>query len=231
VPAVGELFAVRELVRLPARKSALSGAPKGDGRTIVLFPGYSTADRFLYPLARFLRSRGHEVAGWGLGRNDGDVFGKIDRVRAHVSSLAEETGRPVSLLGWSLGGVFAREVARDAPEHVHHVVTLGTPLHGPPETVSYRIYTPETVDEIKTAIKERALQAIDVPMTAFFSKSDRIVPWQNCIDEHSPLVENVEVSSTHIGMTIDPDIWQVVANRLSVAKPGPRPEGLIIRRH
>jgi len=126
----------------------------------------------------------------------------------------------VPLLGWSLGGFLAREIARGHPSWSITSSRWGTPLHGPPETVSYRIYPPETVDHIKSTIQERDRQVIDVPVTAFYNRSDCIVPWQNCVDELSPRVENIEVSSTHIGMTLDPDIWSTLAHRL--AGPDPR---------
>lgn len=211
---IGELLAARELVRLPLATLSLSAGPKGDGRAVVLFPGYSTTDHLMLPLRQFLRSRGHDARGWGLGMNDGDVFGKIGPCMDLVSGLAAASGHPVSVVGWSNGGVFAREIARDRPEAVHRVVTFGTPLNGPPADVAARM-DPDYVARIAEEIAARDRRPIEVPVTAIWSRADCIVDWRTCVDELTPQAENIEVSSTHVGMLLDPDIWRITADRLA----------------
>ena len=108
-------------------------------------------------------------------------------------ALADDSGRAVSLVGWSLGGVIAREVARQHPDAVRRVITYGTPV----------------------ARRLDARTPLRVPLTVVFSRRDGIVPWPACIDRSSTCVEHVEVSSTHLGMGIDPDVWELVAHRLA----------------
>ena len=215
VNLLGELQAVAEVPRLLARSRSLSRAPRGDGGPVVLFPGFGTDDHVLFPLRRFLRSIGHDARGWSLGRNDGNVMAKLPSAIDRVRALATSAGRPVAVVGWSLGGVFAREVARDAPQLVRCVVTMGTPLNGPPASVAARAYAPETIRLIRAEIAKRDQRPIRQPITALYSRRDRIVPWESCIDRRSPDVDNIEIKSTHVGMGIDPDVWQLVADRIA----------------
>lgn len=210
---IGELAALRETVRLPLLAPRLFLTRKGAGQRCMVIPGFSTNDAFLTPLRTFLKTRNHAAVGWGLGTNGGDVAAYVDQVREDLLSTgaAEE---PVNLVGWSLGGVIAREVARDRPDIVNCVVTFGTPLLGPRYTTAREAYSHDQLAEIEQQIDERSPDLIDVPVTAVFSRNDNIVDWRTCIDLATPGIEHVEVTSTHIGMTIDPEVWEVIANRL-----------------
>lgn len=123
-------------------------------------------------------------------------------------------GDRVALVGWSLGGIIAREVARDRPDLVSAVITYGSPLRGPRYTVASRMYQPHEHEIVDQYIEERSQNPIVVPVSAIFSRRDGIVDWATCIDHTTPEVENIEVSSTHLGMGLDPDVWSVVADRL-----------------
>ncbi|NNC79401.1 MAG: hypothetical protein HKN94_04530 [Acidimicrobiales bacterium] len=170
----------------------------------------------MHPLRRFLRGLGHDAHGWNLGRNRGDVNGQVEAAFAQVRGHHERTGQQVSLVGWSLGGVFAREIARDEPDMVDRVITFGTPIVGGPRyTRSARSYEPEQLDQIETQVDERNLVPIVNRITVMYSKADGVVDWRACIDDINPTVENIEVRSTHAGMIIDPDVWEIIGNRLA----------------
>lgn len=169
------------------------------------------------PIRRYLRWLGHDARTWGLGTNLGDPEGDAERMAASVSALASEAGRPVALVGWSLGGVIAREVARAVPEAVSQVVHYGTPVvGGPNHTVAARSYAPEERNRIERLIEEiNAATPIEVPITVIFSRRDGIVSWSACIDRSNPRARHIEVGSSHLGLGIDPDVWRIVAETLA----------------
>ncbi len=169
----------------------------------MVLPGFTTGDRVMFPLRAFLRRRGHRVWAWDLGVNRGEVDRNLPRVIAQVERrVAENSGNPIALVGWSLGGVFAREVARIRPELVTQLITLATPAS------SY-----------SRAAGDPKATRIDCAITAFFSKRDGVVSWQGCIDELNPDVTMIEVESSHVGMTLDPTVWLEIAHRLATASP------------
>ena len=217
--ALGELGSVLDGARLVGALPRLSRAPRGDGHLVVDIPGWRAPELSGAPLRFFLNRLGYDARGWGFGTNTGDPRRDVARLAKRVLALVEEKGEPASLVGWSLGGVIAREVARRHPEAVRRVVTYGTPVTGgAAHTTIARAYgRGADVDAERVARRLHAEQPIEVPLTVVFSKRDGIVSWQACIDHATPGVEHVEVSSTHIGMGIDPDVWAVVADRLGRA--------------
>ncbi len=212
---VGELAGLLQFPRLAVRGPLLALLPRGN-QTVVTFPGFGTGDIFTSPLRAALRALGHRPFGWGFGINRGDVEEMIDRVSQMVRERADEAESPVALIGWSLGGIFAREIARDAPDLVTRVITYGTPVIGGPRyTRGADAYGAEQLAHIESVVDERNQIPIDRPITAIYSRADSIVDWRACIDTLSPLVENVEVRSTHVGMGIDPDVWSIIAKELA----------------
>ena len=175
------------------------------------------------PLRWYLRRLGHDARGWGRGTNEGDPERDADLVAAQVADLADRSGRPVALVGWSLGGVVAREAARQVPEHVHHVVTYGTPvIGGPTHTLGASTYG--RAEAARIAALQDELDRTDplsVPVTAIFTRDDRVVDWRACLDHRSPDVDHVEVTSTHLGLGIDPDVWLAVARALAAEPAHP----------
>jgi alpha-beta hydrolase superfamily lysophospholipase len=203
-----------ELGRLAARSHRLARAPRGDAQVIVL-PGFGADDLSTVPLRMFLRGLGHEVEGWTLGRNAGNVETLLPKVSERVRLLAERRAEPVHLIGQSLGGVLAREVARDEPARVAQVITLGTPVVGGPAYTRLGFaYDGRQRARIAATIRRRDRIPIDVPVTAVYSRRDGIVAWEACIDHVNRGVEHVEVSSSHFGMGIDPDVWLLTAKLL-----------------
>ncbi|MCY7402258.1 MAG: alpha/beta hydrolase [Nocardioides sp.] len=215
--ALGELGSALGGIRLAGALPRLSAAPRGDGHLVVDIPGWKAPELSGAPLRRYLKRLGYDARGWGFGTNIGDTSRDIERLAERVVELVEEKGTPASLVGWSLGGVVAREVARLHPEAVRRVITYGTPVTGgPTHTTVARAYSrgPDP-DGHRESQRLDAASPIGVPLTVMFSRRDGIVSWQACIDHTSPLVEHVEVFSTHLGMGTDPDVWAIVADRLA----------------
>lgn len=212
-----ESLAILQVPRLAFRTpSLLLRAPRGTQQPALLLPGLKASDASNAPMRSFLRQRNFATYGWGLGTNNGDVAGRLPAVIERVEELFERTSEPISLVGWSLGGVLAREVARERPELVCQVITYGTPVIGGPLYTSVSgVYTEEERREIAERVAARNQIPIDVPITAIYSKRDGIVAWRACIDDFSPDVTMLEVRSTHVGMGIDPDVWQIVSERLA----------------
>ena len=212
--SIAELRALREPLRLMAAGRRLHSDP-APPRTIITVPGYGATDASMAPLRAFLRRHGHDVRGWGLGKNTGEVEDLYPKLGASVRSCSIASGTTVDLIGWSLGGVLAREVARDHPQSVGRVITYGTPVIGGPRfSRAAGLYSDQRLSEIDELIHEREQTPIIPPVTAIYSRNDGVVAWQACIDPFPNNVEHVEVRSTHLGMGLDPDVWRVVADRL-----------------
>lgn len=215
--ALGELGSVLDGVRLVGALPRLSFAPRGDGHLVVDVPGWRAPELSGAPLRAYLRRLGYDARGWGFGTNTGDPRRDVERLSRSVLELVEAKARPASLVGWSLGGVIAREVARRHPDAVRRVITYGTPMTGGPRhtTVARAHRRGPDPDARRVAERLDPTAPVPVPLTVMFSRRDGIVAWQACLDHTSPDAEHVEVSSTHIGMGIDPDVWAVVADRLA----------------
>jgi pimeloyl-ACP methyl ester carboxylesterase len=122
-------------------------------------------------------------------------------------------------VGWSLGGVVARETARLRPDLVERVVTYGTPLRGPRFTSAHGLYSPTELARIEREIADTEGTPITVPGAAIDSRRDGVVDWTTCVDDVSPRATNIEVGSSHVGMGLDPDVWTAVANALQAQSP------------
>jgi pimeloyl-ACP methyl ester carboxylesterase len=221
-PTIGETIlreslTGRELFRLPLHGAALMRAPRGTGGPVLLLPGLAATDASLAPLRGFLARLGHDPRPSGLGRISPDVAHTVPLVLERLREIRRETGRPVALVGQSIGGVLARESTRLAPSLVRRIVTFGTPVTGGPDFTATRTrYTSEQRRRIRAAIAARARVPIPVPITAIWSPNDGIVAPSACIDRVIDHVEHVEVSSSHLGMGLDPDVWLIVAKRLAL---------------
>jgi pimeloyl-ACP methyl ester carboxylesterase len=213
-----ELLGWQEIPLFAARLPALLGAPRG-ARAVLVLPGFGAGDASTWLLRRYLAWLGHDVRGWGLGTNDGDVPRLLARVLGLVADLAASHGGPIDLVGWSLGGYVAREAARDRPDLVRRVVTMGSPVVGGPKyTAVGRRYLAAgyDLDAIEAAVEARGAVPIRVPITAIFSRADGIVAWEACIDRRSPDVEHVEVAATHLGLGFSAEVLALVARRLAL---------------
>jgi pimeloyl-ACP methyl ester carboxylesterase len=215
---LGESRALVELPRLAWNVRDLAAQPRGRGEPVLVLPGFGAGDGSTSLLRAYLRLLGYRVRGWNLGLNGGDVPSLIPRVVERTAAYAGETGEPVRLLGWSLGGYLAREAARERPDAVDRVVTLGTPVIGGPKYTSVgRLYASRgyDLDAIEAAVEERNRNPIRVPVTAIYSRSDGVVAWEACIDRVGPHVEHVEVDTTHLGLGLSPDVYRIIARRFA----------------
>lgn len=220
-----ELAAVAELPRLALAAPRLASGPTGDGEPVLVLPGFGAGDGSTALLRGYLRVLGYAAHGWGLGLNRGDVPSLIPRVIERADGVAQREGRPVRVVGWSLGGVLGRETAREQPELVDRIVTLGTPVVGGPKyTLAGAAYRSRGVDldEIERQVEEREAVPIRRPITAIYSRNDGVVAWKACIDRHSPEVEHVEVESTHAGLGFSATVYEIVGDRLA-RQAGPAP--------
>ena len=210
-----------ELVSMVAAWPLLKRLPRGDGHAVLVFPGLGGNDLSTVPLRRFLRSQGYDAQAWGQGLNFGPRAGVLERCADDIRKLADRDGRPVSLIGWSLGGIYAREMAKLHPELTRCVITLGTPFTGHPKaTNAWRFY--EWVSGLQAGdprLMEQIKQPPPVPTTSIFSRSDGIVAWRCSLNEPGPLTENIEVPASHVGMGMNPVALFAVADRLA-QKPG-----------
>ena len=206
-----------ELVSMIAATPWLRRLPRGDGHPVMVFPGMAANDLTTAPLRGFLKSLGYVTRAWGQGFNLGPRQGVLERCADDVRQLAEQRGEPVSLIGWSLGGIYAREMAKLHPEISRCVVTLGTPFTGHPKaTNAWRLYELMSGGKVgEAALMAQIRRPPPVPTTSIYSRSDGVVAWRCSINDPGPLVENIEVPASHVGMGMNPLALYAVADRLA----------------
>ncbi len=216
-----EWRALGEMAATALAWPSLSFSPRGDGHAVLVLPGLIASDQSTALLRRFLSERGYEVHGWGQGRNLGPRDGVREAMTAQLDRLHAASGRKVSLVGWSLGGLYARMLAHERPEAVRGVITLGSPLGGQPRaTRAWRLY------ELTSG--QRADNAADwswartppaVPTTSIWSRGDGIVAWRNSVLAPGESTENIAVYGSHLGLGVNAAVLHAVADRLA------QPEG------
>jgi len=195
--------------------------PRGDGHSVLVFPGLSAPDASTGLLRHFLRRRGYAPQRWEQGFNFGPRAGVLEACLERVHRLHRESGRKVSLLGWSLGGVYARELAKLAPDAVRCAISLGTPFTGHPKaTHAWRVFELVSGQKVEHAHAQRTLwKAPPVPTTSIYSRSDGVVAWRCSVQEPAGRTENIEVRASHVGMGANPAVLYAIADRLA------QPEG------
>jgi pimeloyl-ACP methyl ester carboxylesterase len=207
-----------DLAALPLAAAWLARAPRGDGHSVLVLPGLLASDFSTAPLRRFLGWLGYDVQGWELGRNQGPTQAVLDGLPQALAVLAARAGGPVSVVGWSLGGIYARELARERPDLVRHVITLGSPfmLADPRRSrADGTYYRRSHLHAAAVPTREQVARPIDVPSTAVYSRRDGVVCWQNCIEPETALHQNVAVRCSHLGFGVDPATLWLIADRLA----------------
>ncbi|MEL6951061.1 MAG: hypothetical protein AAGM16_13215 [Pseudomonadota bacterium] len=207
---------------------------------VIVVPGFGAGDASTAPMRSWLNRRGFDAEGWSLGRNlagldlkgefsdlvaewgvdpseshNGEVSVPllVDRVIERVATRGDETGRRISLIGWSLGGYLAREAARDLPDVVDRVITMGSPIVGGPKyTAAADTFRRrgQDLDWIEQAIADREVRPIRQPITAIVSPTDAVVARDAAIDRYSENVNHIEVSAAHLGLAFNPTVWRHV---------------------
>lgn len=207
-----------ELAAMLAATPLLNKLPVGDGHPVLVFPGLGVPDVTTLPLRNFLRAKGYEPHTWDQGFNLGPREGVLDRCNARADALYKKYQRPVSLVGWSLGGIYAREVAKALPQQTRCVVTLGTPFGGNPRANNawwlYEMVSGQKLAD-EAAMIQQVRQAPTVPTTSVYSRTDGVVSWQCSLNEASPHTENVQIHASHFGMGMNPLALYVLADRLA----------------
>jgi hypothetical protein len=194
-------------------------APHGDGHPVLVLPGLVASDVSTRPLRTFLKTRGYAVSGWRQGRNLGLRPGVQHAMVDLVHELNDTHGRKVSLVGWSLGGLYARQLAKMMPKQVRQVITLGSPFASNPKaTNAWRVYemaSGRRAEDEDPRFGGTLSSAPPVPTTAIFSRTDGICAWQGCREQSSHMAESIEVESSHCGMGHHPAAVYAVAERLA----------------
>ena len=217
---LAELRAPLDWATLLLRAPQLRRAPRGDGRPVMLLPGYGTDESSMRPLGRYLAFLGYDVYEWGIGRNRGHVDSYTQSIGERVRDLHDQLGgEPVTLIGWSLGGVIARETARLFEPWVREVITLGTPIIGGPKyTVAAERFAREgklDLDEFEKEVHARNSIGIRQPVTSIYSKSDGVVGWRASVDIYNAHARNIEVNSSHFGIGANGKVWRLIADTLA----------------
>jgi len=218
--------AVAEIISLSLSRKALEKAPDGDGHPVMVLPGFMGDDGYSAAFRRFLTKRNYATHGWGLGRNLGPREGILEGMEERLADLYQRYEGPVSLVGHSLGGIYARELARRNPEQVRQVISLGSPFGEGRETASYpaRLFMAlNPMDELPLD-QDLLHHAPPVPTTAVYSHGDGVVNWITSVqNEGHTQTQNIRVRGSHCGMTLNPMIWFLVADRLAQSHGGWQP--------
>lgn len=218
--ALTEGRAMLELGSFMAMRSWLSRLPRGDGHPVLVLPGFMAGDTSTKPLRNLLKDLGYDARAWGLGRNVRVNGERLHAMVALLERIHAETGRKVSIVGWSLGGVFARELAKLAPDKVRIVISLGSPIADDlNHTFVHHIFEAINgpVDERKLGLPDGHRATLPpVPCTSILSKSDGVVAWRGSVQEEGPQSENIVVHhASHCGMGVNPAVMIAIADRLA----------------
>ena len=204
-----------------AARPLLPRLPRGDGHPVMVIPGLLADDVSTRVLRAVLRRLDYRVHGWGLGRNIGPTAICVTGLRDKLAYLTDRYQRPVSLIGWSLGGIFARDLARRSPDAVRQVITLGSPFRLASQSQSRATRVFERYSHLHVDHRPLPLEhaPLTVPATSIYSHLDGIVAWQACLDTPSSRCENIAVIASHLGIGHHPAAIWAIADRLA------QPEG------
>jgi pimeloyl-ACP methyl ester carboxylesterase len=203
-------------------------APRGDGHPVLVLPGFLASDASTRPLRQYLSRLGYEAHAWELGRNFGGIERMQRALHSRLDDIFEKSGRRVTVIGWSLGGIYARLLAVEAPERVRSVITLGTPFSRDPRASNVSDVYEQMTGEGPTAQEREARELlphefdkmradIDVPTTSIYSKFDGIVDWHASLLRANARTENVEViGASHVGMGLNAAVLWAIADRLAL---------------
>jgi pimeloyl-ACP methyl ester carboxylesterase len=197
----------------------LMRAPRGDGHPVLMLPGFLASDLSMAPMRRYLRELGYDSHAWEMGRNIRGLSRMRLALRDRLAAIHAATGRKVSIVGWSLGGVYARDLALQAPDMVRCVVTLGSPfandVRATNATRLYELLSGEGADD-NPELRAAIAGDMPVPATSIYSRTDGIVNWRTCLLRPSDTAENIEVHlASHVGLGVNPAALWAVADRLA----------------
>ncbi|MCZ8369973.1 MAG: alpha/beta fold hydrolase [Porphyrobacter sp.] len=198
----------------------LSTLPKGDSHAVQVLPGFMATNTSTSPMRRLLRDLGYDAHGWDSGRNVRVDNALISRLETQLQRLNDDTGRKVSLVGWSLGGVLARELAKLHPERVRLVISLGSPISDDRNHTSaarlFELLNGKEPEAMKGGRFRGLDKAPPVPTTSILTKTDGIVHWRGSVQKpQATPTENIEVYASHCGLGVNPSVMMAIADRLA----------------
>lgn len=215
---LAETRALVEFAAFYATFPMLAGLPRGDGHPVLVLPGFLASDNSTKPLRRLLARLGYAAHGWDLGRNVHVDSARVRQMTELLLRLHRQSGRKVSIVGWSLGGVFARELAKMHPEAVRQVITLGSPIsdnrnHSNAKNL-FEYLNGQEPEPLREGKFRRLHEAPPVPTTSVLTRSDGIVHWRGSVQQPGGQTENIEVRASHIGLGVNPSVMIAIADRL-----------------
>jgi len=221
---------LRAVLEFCSAKVASLSTVEGDGHPVIVYPGLGAGALTTAQLRNHLASCNFQVHDWDRGVNtgpDGVLDAWLPCLVERVAELHARHGRRVSLVGWSLGGIYAREIAKSCPDSVRQVITLATPhrsIGGANHAGTIFKWMGGDTSQLTPELQERLAQRPPVPTTSIYSKTDGIVSWRGCLEDPAEDVENIAVDASHLGMPTHPDVLRIVAQRLAQPEAGWRPD-------
>ena len=188
---------------------------------MLVLPGFTASDISTIPLRWTLRTHGYWTHGWRLGRNMGPTDHVVSGLRERLEMLYERSGQKISLIGWSLGGLFARLLAREYPEAIRQVIAMGSPIQmletdgSVAKPVWDQVHHLHDGELDMLGVPEIDRPPLAMPSTSIYTRTDGVVRWETCLIPTGPMAENIEVYSSHIGLGFNPTVSYVVLDRLS----------------
>lgn len=218
--ALSEVRAWQEFGASLALAPLLMAAPHGDGHTVLVLPGFMASDSSTRLLRAYLRMQGYNAVGWELGRNTGGFYRMRDILRSRLAKLHHQAGHKIALVGWSLGGVFARDLALSMPDAVRSVITLGSPFASDISATNARRLYEEVTGERPTDARPQDLRSLGgdlgLPTTSIYSRYDGVVHWRTSVTHENDHTENIEVAfASHLGLGGHPAALWAIADRLA----------------
>lgn len=219
-----EYRAVGERIHLSTMRPVLRRLERGDGHAVIVLPGFTAGDGSTQPLRDVLKDLGYRTYGWGSGVNIGPTPAILEGLVRRLDRAYSRSDQPVSLIGWSLGGLYARELARAYPDRVRQVITLGSPIQMTDADRSGASRMWEAMRRYHSPSFERDEREgrkpmLTVPATSIYSRTDGVVTWQASLIRKTPISENIRVYGSHCGLGYNSSAIYAIADRL-VQPPG-----------
>jgi hypothetical protein len=188
--------------------------PSGEGHVVLVIPAFLTADKVTKPLRVFLERCGYRAFGWDLGINWGPTDRLLTELRRRLRELRDLEGGPITVIGVSLGGLLARDLACDHPDDIREVITLVSPFRLPTASTIEPLF--HLCSRFYSARIEpgRISKQLSVPTLAAYTRDDGIVAWQSCMSDHNGC-EAIEVSGAHVTICRNPDVLRLLATRMA----------------
>jgi pimeloyl-ACP methyl ester carboxylesterase len=226
-PRAAEIYNIPTAACAAAIQNHIATVPTAQAHVaepVLIIPGFATNDAYMSSLHQAIGAVGHTTYGWDQGFNIGIDAQQAAALGQRLQRIYEDHGRQkISIVGYSLGGIYARELARLYPDMVESVITLGSPFGMQDARLSetYRAFHGNTPAD--TNIHAALLEPPPVPTTSLYALADDIVPWENSLNPAAPQAENLPIQPGHLRMPFDAAVARVIIDRLAEPAQGWRP--------